>query len=161
MQIPYFHPILIFVSNSKTMKLPCTSSFFIFMMMLSNSLFAVVDGFSPSDTLSATAAARVGKPPPFKPSKRMTSVTSATTSSNTRRDLGHRISVVGKAPKVTDCREADNQSFTNHYEPQATFTSRKKNFIESYDESIQAVQAIFCGYTSSSDDILRLRSANV
>jgi hypothetical protein len=131
-------------------------------ILISTILLPVGECFSPSDKITATAAARVGKPPPFEPSKRRTSVTSATISPDTSRHHHHsRISVVGKAPKAAMKKEGGYRRFMNQYEPCESVTQRKSISIEIDNEDAVAVQAIFCGYTASPEDFLRLRSAHV
>jgi hypothetical protein len=144
----------------KTMMflLVCEAFPIVTFILISTMLFSGCECFSPSDKMTAAAAARVGKPPPFKASKRKTSVTSATSSSETSRyHHRNRISVVGKAPNIL----VVDKDVYQQYEPCATVTQRKAFFIEHDDEDFVAVQAIFCGYTASPEDLLRLRSAHV
>jgi hypothetical protein len=143
----------------KTMMflLECEAFPIVTFILISTMLFSRSECFSPSEKMTAAAAARVGKPPPFKASKRKTSVTSATSSSETSRYHRSRISVVGKAPNIL----VVDKDVYQQYEPCASVTQRKAFFIEHDDEDFVAVQAIFCGYTASPEDLLRLRSAHV
>jgi hypothetical protein len=143
----------------KTMMflLVCEAFPIVTFILISTMLFSRSECFSPSEKMTAAAAARVGKPPPFKASKRKTSVTSATSSSETSRYHRSRISVVGKAPNIL----VVDKDVYQQYEPCASVTQRKAFFIEHDDEDFVAVQAIFCGYTASPEDLLRLRSAHV
>lgn len=143
----------------KKMMFPCKPFPTIIFILITTLLFLVGECFSPNDKM--TAAARVGKPPPFKPSKRKAWATSVTSSSDSsRHHHRNRMSVVGKPPSAMMENEGDSHHCANQYGPYVSNT--KRNCIESDDEDILPLhQAIFCGYSASPEDFLRLRSAHV
>jgi hypothetical protein len=210
----------------KMMNVPFSLVILCTMVMSTMLKSNVIEGFSPRDNVSnntPAATAHIGKPPPFRPSQRRTSVASTASLPNTNRNHRH-ISVIGKAPKGVAYQQYSSSQQIDHIRRHSTksnplvvlamedtieisrhpdsicistgmgISDVERNLLEheaeyerflgdhiyeshgsetlqiilthknDNDDSeviVPTVQAIFCGYTATLEEINRLRSARV